>query len=1000
MNASDSGGISGGGTFDDGVSLSPLSGEVDLRSSVDVVRAIREVVAEQGNVGHEYLVGLAERYSRACEELYKKVYRCQDLLGTGQKKVASRLAKAAPDLKEEFEALDFVEIGTWLELCENLALSVPPFLDGAAISLLIDEMYNFDASATQVEGLLRRHRRMALGRAPIRERLRILREILKADTNVAAWKADVKAMEAAWTEELAQMAADADQRQDLDTLERILADLKSEGWLSAPSSKFIAAIEWIVRPHRQRRVDERCREIAGQLRDAHGAMDEGRCRDLLDQWQQVCEETGCLPSSALAAEVQPVRSWLDDIDAENHVESTFQDACQALETAIDDLADQASLEKLAAVILRFDREMPALLAARFNSRMDEMTRTARRKFSLKLAGLIGVVLLVAGITVAAILWYNHRRAVGAWDTQVASLLSRGALDEAGSMLAKCERDAPSVYASADIQGLKSNLRQAIKTENERRSTFQALLDHVSKAGVEKPAKADLAKAESLAKTADEKRLAWEWKRKIQEYKDEQARLTQQRIAAKLQDIDKLYEELKAAAQDEQYSTMSEKASSIRVAVMTAMNVAGVTDSQRSHLEAVQKDVVERQKRRQKAIETIIATRAEVAAIEKKIDDPNGLAKAMQDFAKDRPDHPYTADFLRASAMSPYWKSAADWFAVAGGWTQVVPLQDAKLARQRMDAINAFLKADPASIHAAFAKEYRAYLAATEKAWSTEGQSLHATVRRTMASPLLNELHVLKAYPGRNYYIKDMKTFKVWSAALGKSTRKPIGYVFNYIIDGALAEKQVYVKNESVVAMPKDKAPQAKYAAEARKMLGDAPGAGWETLYPRLAELTLKDKEMDPILRAILVKMFLNHATQTMPFPLEGVKLACNALDTDLDLYWMDPRDSAANRRRPEIAAILSSIGSIKPTIEKMQQKIKELATQVNAYRAVGLFLAPADSVTIDSAISKGTLYVLVQGTGGVVSYRKIGDIKDGRTVVDGKLLKGVPKGTPIYVKVR
>jgi len=84
----------------------------------------------------------------------------------------------------------------------------------------------------------------------------------------------------------------------------------------------------------------------------------------------------------------------------------------------------------------------------------------------------------------------------------------------------------------------------------------------------------------------------------------------------------------------------------------------------------------------------------------------------------------------------------------------------------------------------------------------------------------------------------------------------------------------------------------------------------------------------------------------------------------------------------------------------VQQKVKVLATQVSTYRAVGLFLAPADSVTIDSAISQGSLYVLVQGTDGVVSYRKIGDIKDGRTVVDGKLLKGVPKGTPIYVKVR
>ena len=992
MNASNSGNVSGGGA---------LSGEADIRSSAEIVRAIREVLAEQGRVGHEYLVGLAERYSRACDDMYKKVYRCQDLLQSGQKKAASRLAKASPDLKEEFEALDFVEIGTWLELCENLALVAPPFLDGAAISLLVDELYNFDASASQLDGLLRRHRRMAMGRAPIHERLRILREILKADTNVAAWKEDVKAIEAAWMGELAQEATDADRLRDLPTLERILADVKSEGWLSAPSSKFTAAMEQIIRPHRQRRVDEQCRQIAEQLRDAHGAMDEGRCRDLLDQWHQVCEETGCRPSSALAAEIQPIQSWLDDLDAERHVENSFQDACMALETAIDELDDQASLEKLAAAILRFDREMPPLLAARFNSRMDEITRTGKRKFALKLTGLVGALLLVAGITVAATLWYGHRRAVGHWNTQVASLLERGALDEAGGMLAKCEKEAPAVYASAEIQGLQARLRQAVTAENQRRSTFQALLDQVSKAGVEKPAEEDLAKAESLAKTADEKRLAWEWKRKIQEYKDEQARLAQQRIAKKIQEIDKLHEEFKAAAQDGQDSEMSEKASSIRLGVMTAMGMDGTTDSHRSHLKAVEKDVVERQKKQQDAIEQIRAVRAELAAMAKKIDDPNSLAKAMQDFAKERPDHPYAADFLRAAAMSPYWKAAANWSAVAGGWTQVVPIQNAKLAKQRMDAIDGFLKANPDSIHVAFAKDYRAYLAATEKVWSTEGQVLHATARRTMASPLLNELYVLKASRGRNYYLKDMTSLKImYGPAVDNSKPEPIGYTFNYIIDGTLAEKDYRLKNDLIVALPKEKAPQAKYAAEAMKLLGAAPGVGWETLYLRVAELTLKDKEMDPILRALLVKSFLTYATQTTPVQSERIQLALSALNTDLDLAWMDPGDSAASRRRPEIATILSSIESIEPAIKEVQQKVKELADQVNAHKAVGLFVASAEGITINSELTQGSLHVLVQGMDGVVSYRKIGDLKDGRPVVDGKLLKGVPKGTPIYVRIR
>lgn len=280
-------------------------------SSHECISKIQHILSTGETVAKEKVAELVWAYASACRRLNERVQKCLDFLRQGRRPDALRLAKEPPDLQQELRLLDFPERPAWLDLCETAGLPIAQSLDTNALEAIIQETYSEGGT---LDRLLKTFKRMSLGRAPLADRLRLLRRIHQTDPQPDLWLEDIRAFEAAREAELLGEAEEADEKGDLAALESLLAELRSGEWL-APPARLLATIEKITAPHRQRYAMACFTQLAEDLHEAHGRMDEQRCRFLLGQWESVVRETGVQPDEALAERVSPVRQWIDELDA-------------------------------------------------------------------------------------------------------------------------------------------------------------------------------------------------------------------------------------------------------------------------------------------------------------------------------------------------------------------------------------------------------------------------------------------------------------------------------------------------------------------------------------------------------------------------------------------------------------------------------------------------------------------------------------------------------------
>src|SRR5262245_8949089 len=141
---------------------------------VDRIRAILHAGGPPRNV---QLAGLASAYAEACHEVAQRLGRCHRLLQQGLRSEAIQLAESEPNLLETTAVLDFPERAEWDGLVHRQDLTPAPPLPIESARLL-NEAY---AEEDPLQDLLRRHRRLALQRAPIRSRIGLLRQLAAQD---------------------------------------------------------------------------------------------------------------------------------------------------------------------------------------------------------------------------------------------------------------------------------------------------------------------------------------------------------------------------------------------------------------------------------------------------------------------------------------------------------------------------------------------------------------------------------------------------------------------------------------------------------------------------------------------------------------------------------------------------------------------------------------------------------------------------------------------------
>jgi hypothetical protein len=961
-----------------------------MPSSHECINQIQHILSAGEAVTKEKVAELVWAYAGACQQVNEKARKCLELLRQGRRAEAQRLAQDAPDLEQELRLLDFPERAAWLDLCETAGLPIGQGLDVDALDGIVQEVYSEGGT---LDRLLKTFRRMSIGRAPLADRLRLLRQVRRADPQHDLWLENVRAFEAARQAELLTEGEAADASGDLHAMENILGELKSGEWLSPPV-RFIAAIERIIIPHRRRYAMARFAELTGDLHEAHGRMDEQRCRFLLSQVEAVVSQTGVSPDAATEAAIEPVQTWLDQLDAAQREDAAFEAACAALELAIDENKDRLALEKLAGAVFRFERGMPELLAARFNSRMEELGRKAKRRFALTLTGVIGGVLILAGLVTAVIVWQSLSSERERWRGEIASALEKGDLEGAGRLLAGVAEKSPAVAAAPEIEALRREHERKVQEEAGRREEFQGIQKAIEEKGAENPDPKALERAAQLARTLAEKQWVEKWRQKYAVADDDKRRLREDQFRQKLDELKALHAKFSEGEQGRREDLDALATPCLAM----AKELAGWTDVSKSlqaEVAAIERHVNQAMKTFQDATGKRQAVREVLARLPSLVDNPDELVRTLEAFVQNYPEHPLAPEFTKAVSMGPHWRAVQAWRLLLQGWQGPPRINDAQVALARHQQVEGYIKQHLGGPLESVAKDYRTYLSAASTAFADGRLIGLAKVKEVLNHPVFTPaLRMIRTRDGRAYYIleKDLRE--------QRANDRIMGYTFKHMTSTAPAYAERNLSIGEILEGPLP-SPQTPFAKAALARLDAFKGPGWETFYLELAALAQEQKGMDPVLTGQVLQLVLDFAANTTPYRGDQIKQWVGQIGGEsLDFVaWLDPNSAGAEKARPRIEQILKSMGSLKSVAADVQKNLDSMFASVSAYSPVGIVLNSPGPIQFGQTPPDGKAYVLWGKPGEAPGFIEIGSIQGGKFAGGPEAVAQYPQGSPVFVRV-
>jgi len=961
-----------------------------MPSAHECINQIQHILSAGEAVAKEKVAELVWAYASACQQVNEKARKCLELLRQGRRADAQRLAKEPPDLGQELRLLDFPERSQWLDLCETAGLPIGQGLDVDALDGIVQEIYSEGGA---LDRLLKTFKRMSIGRAPLADRLRLLREIRRADPQRDLWTEDVRTFEAGRQVELLKEGEAADASGDLRTMESILAELKSGEWLSPPA-RFIAAVERIVIPHRRRYAMERFAELTGDLHEAHGRMDEQRCRFLLSQVEAVVSQTGVSPDAATETAIEPVETWLEQLDAGRQEDAAFEAACAALELAIDENKDRLALEKLAGPVFRFERGMPELLAARFNSRMEELGRKAKRRFALTLTGVIGGVLILAGLVTAVIVWQSRSSERERWRGEIAGALEKGDLEGTGRLLAGVAERNPEVAAAPEIEALRREHQRKVQEEAGRRDELQGIQKGVEEKGPENPDAKALERATQLARTLPEKQWVEDWRQKYEKGADDKRRQREDQFRQKLDELKGLHAKFAEAEQ-----ARRDDLDTLAMPCLTmAKELAGWADipkSLQAEVAAIERHVNQAMKTFQDAAGKRQAVREVLARLPSLTDNPDELIKTLEAFVQNYPEHPLAPEFTKAVSMGPHWRAVQAWRLLLQGWQGPPRINDAQVALARRQQVEGYVKQHQGGPLESVAKDYGTYLSAASTAFADGRLIGLAKVKEVLHHPVFTSaLRMIRTRDGRAYYIleKDLRE--------QRANDRVMGYSFRHMISTAptFADRNISAEEIQEGPIP---APQTVFAEAALARLDQFAGPGWETFYLEVAAMAQEQKGIDPVLVGQVLQLVLSFASDTTPYRSDQIKQWVGQIGGEnLDFVaWLDPNSTSAEKARPRIEQILKTMGSLRPVAADVRKNLDATFAALCFYQPVGVLLEGSGPVQFAQVPPDGKAYVLWGKASETPKFVEIGGVQGGKFTGARDAVASYPQGSPVFIRV-
>jgi len=976
-----------------------------------VVEFLRDFRGTPGQAITDEVRRYAAEYAQHCNQANDRLRQCSVFLQQGLRSEAIHLADEAPGLLELVAALDLPDAEGWTEFCQQNDLPVPPPLQIERAARLNDAY----GQEQPLDALLRRHRRLALSRAPVKERLQAIRQIAAADTTSSFWEKDIRAFEKAQLKELKVAFALAMEARDGPALAVLADEVLKTPWLEEAPADLRAAAEGTESRLRLINASAKLRKLMGEIRAAFAAKDHSRCSRFIAQIPQIVAESNQPGVSAdIAAELKPIMTW---VRQEDDLLARRQDVAKAQKRLIEAMDLGAADEELDGHYQKlrgFDAAVPPELEERYHRTLRRRHSSATRKFLAVLA------CIVAAVLIAGAGFYLHVRSASAagWTHKIHTACLNHKVGEAQQLCSEQERRAPQfnndpqiVAAKQETQRLatdyataQAELSQSLARLADAQKKGEAALA-APKIGVDQLLELSKDMSEASQRADDGGRLGWVD--------------GEQKIQASRRNLDALADRLRDSADQKAHAAVDALAARADgVANQSVIDALQALDVIGAELDAIRRipglgketaaaidNVDKKLADRRNALGKDAAMAQRLATLRRKATSVEAWKRELAGFIAACPDARQTPDFTRASAMIDGSTAIEAMVALVQDWGDKLDVSSEAAARARLDKVKAYITAFGRSPYRPALENYAYYLDQAASAMAVKG-SWEAAFANLLASPLITDLKVLTASNGNRYYV--MGPLNLRNANVG--ALKMIS--FDAIDPANLVKRKTITLAPGVTLNNNDQPESLPHSRFAENLSAELKAVGpdtWENFGIKVIDEIARDKQMDAVVRAMFLEQALQTTVQIAGWQLAdvyGPAIRDLARQQLANIVWFDTAKPVPDATLAALRQICESIPKPEVAMKGMKDNKAKLAADL-VCRISGTGCLMKDdhgawmvypSGTVDAGSTVWVLGPAPAAEGQPCPWVKIASYDGGKFTVEEAAAADLPEGTFVFIR--
>jgi len=966
-----------------------------------LVDQIRAFVQSSDQTLTPRLEELAKEYADACVSINTRLSRCQRLLQQGLRSEAIQSAESEPKLLDVIAALDFPERPEWDEIASLYGLPAAPPMSIEAAGFL-NEAY---ALEDPLRELLRTHRRLALLRAPLVDRIAVLRKLAAQDSTNPIWSDDQRTFEKVRFRQIQAEATDAARRHDVAWVGRLLAELDHSLWVEPPPPSLVQGLRKADSQLRGRQTRASLAEVEGELSDAFASKDSFRAREIRRRWQSLIDREQIPADDPLRVRVAPIFAWLREEDHREEDDRGHEAAVQELLATLDapGRIGPAELERLGNQVLRYERGMSESIRHQFLERLGterDFVSVRNKRIS---AGVFAALALVLGTGLYFLQRQSRLGEASRAATALADMVELGEIENAGDFLKRLTAADPSLLETSPMLEARTKFQAAQDKEAERQLKFDAAMRETEKADLAVVNPPSLETARSLVRMETEKKAI---ERLVKRRADELAAEQGRRNVVLSPRLAELEGKLKSIEQTLANPGFPE-ADQVSLAGQIADFQLALSDLGKD-LRLAGSDVQAKSATMAIRLENargLLDRRREMRRMEDELtgslhpSDPKGkaferYASLMSDYAKKFPDTPRARAFASTVKEKPIWESIEAWNQLVAMWASEEKTMTLDRARIHGDQCVKFLAAHSRFPEPEIPDGYRRYLEAITRRDGAEGSSRKRLIQ-LLSDLLVDNIWMIK------YKDPQVGDYRFYLTKPYDGSSNLISYLVGF--DGK--ERVRSIVKQFIVSTAWS--PQTRIARKYRPTIADdSIVTRWDDTMLDLLSAIRKESDLDPLLQVALLRKASEYAGDGSPHlarALEPITTRLKDNNVDVNVPWMDPGSTDAGRSRRQAEAMIELISP--SDLDKIGSKLKDSNTAAErrisqSMTAVGWLrsdngtwsLQLAKTIQADSA-----LWVAVFQGENKSLWEQVGEFKGGKVA---SLVTSEPRGEgrPVFIR--